>query len=421
MSSENAIVVEGVSKCYDIYSSPFHRLLHLLLRRRVRAGEQFQALADISFHVARGETLAIIGRNGSGKSTLLQIICGTLSPNAGPVAVNGRSAALLELGAGFNPEFTGRENVYMNAAIYGLNRQEVDQRLPAILEFAEIGEFIDQPVKTYSSGMFVRLAFAVIVNLDADILIIDEALAVGDIYFTQKCMRFLREFSKVGTLLFVSHDTNAVVNLCSKAVWLDKGRMRLFGDATTVCKAYLGSFYPDTSEGDSDSEDREAATTRRYATEFGTGGAKILSVELLDADRRPLKLVDQPQRAYLRLNCEIRQQIDEPIVGFFIKDRLGQILFGDNSLGRLKGSRSLLPGRNYLVEFEFLLPQLASGEYSISVAVAEGDQRQHIQHHWIHDALAFKARANPDMTGLLALEDVRCTVQPEQERVHASQ
>ncbi len=204
---------------------------------------EFWALRDVEFTVERGETVGIIGRNGSGKSTLLQLICGTLAPTAGEVKVKGRVAALLELGAGFNPEFSGRENVYMCASILGLERAEIDRRFPDIAAFAEIGEFIERPVKTYSSGMYVRLAFAVIAHVDADILVIDEALAVGDAFFTQKCMRFLRDFQKRGSLLFVSHDTSAVINLCRRALWLEEGRMRMAGSAKDVCEAYLATLF----------------------------------------------------------------------------------------------------------------------------------------------------------------------------------
>ena len=185
-------------------------------------GKDFYALRDISFDVSRGETVGIIGRNGSGKSTLLQIIAGTLSPSEGQVSVRGRVAALLELGAGFNPDYTGRENAYLNAQLLGLSKSQVDERFEDIAAFADIGEFIDQPVKVYSSGMYVRLAFAVVAHVDADVLIIDEALAVGDAFFTQKCMRFLRSFMSRGTVLFVSHDTGSVRNLCNRAIWLEK-------------------------------------------------------------------------------------------------------------------------------------------------------------------------------------------------------
>ena len=188
------IRVENLSKCYQIYDKPQHRLWQGLFRGRKQFFREFWALKDVSFEVRRGETVGIIGRNGSGKSTLLQMICGTLTPTSGTIDVRGRVGALLELGAGFNPEFTGRENVYMNGSILGLTREEIDARYEDIVAFADIGQFIDQPLKTYSSGMYVRLAFAVIANIEADVLVIDEALAVGDAFFVQKCMRFLRRF-----------------------------------------------------------------------------------------------------------------------------------------------------------------------------------------------------------------------------------
>ena len=217
------VTVENVSKRYLIYDRPQHRLWQGLFRGRRQFFRDFWALRGVSLAVRRGETVGIIGRNGSGKSTLLQLVCGTLEPTTGTVAVKGRLAALLELGSGFNPEFTGRENVYLNGAILGLDRAQIDARFEEIAAFADIGPFIDQPVKTYSSGMTVRLAFSVIAHVDADVLVIDEALSVGDAIFTQKCLRFLRRFQQHGAILFVSHDTSAVMNLCERALWLDQG------------------------------------------------------------------------------------------------------------------------------------------------------------------------------------------------------
>ncbi len=251
MSDDIAIKVDGLSKCYHIYDTPRDRLKQFVMPRLQRLiGNQpkqyfreFWAIKDVSFEVKKGETVGIIGRNGSGKSTLLQIICGTLSPTGGSVDTRGRIAALLELGSGFNPEFTGRENVYMNASVLGLTNEEIDARFNDIVAFADIGDFIEQPVKTYSSGMMVRLAFAVIAHVDADILVVDEALAVGDAFFTQKCMRFLRGFMKKGTVLFVSHDTASIRNLCNYAVWLEKGQVIQEGAPKEVCELYLEAFY----------------------------------------------------------------------------------------------------------------------------------------------------------------------------------
>ncbi len=241
-----AITVEGVSKRFEIYAHPRDQLKQFILPKLQRTmglkSEQyfreFWALKDVSFEIKKGETVGIIGLNGSGKSTLLQMLCGTLTPTSGMVGINGRVAALLELGAGFNPEFNGRENVYMNARVLGLSESDIDARFSDIVAFADIGEFMDQPVKVYSSGMYVRLAFAVIAHVNADILIIDEALAVGDAFFTQKCMSFLRNFMKNGTVLFVSHDIPSVKNLCTRVLWLEKGQILKDSNPKEVCDLY---------------------------------------------------------------------------------------------------------------------------------------------------------------------------------------
>jgi lipopolysaccharide transport system ATP-binding protein len=257
--------------------------------------------------------------------------------------------------------------------------------------------------------MFVRLAFAVIAHVRADILIIDEALAVGDVYFTQKCMRFLKRFKENGTLVFVSHDVNSVINLCDRAVWLDRGRIARQGPAKEVCEAYLGSFYPDADVGDNAGGENVAG--RRGGEEFGTGSARIEQVQLLDEAGRPLNLLLAAQRVELRVRCRASTDIEAPIVGFFVKDRLGQYLFGQNSLKLLPGWRRIAASAGVEVGFAFRMPQLASGEYSIGVAIGAGSQEKHVQHHWIHDALHFRSQADPALTGLMALEDLDCRVQ----------
>lgn len=243
MSSEFAIKIESLSKCYQIYDKPRDRLKQFVLPKLHRlAGSpskkyyrEYWALKEVSFEVAKGETVGIIGRNGSGKSTLLQMICGTLSPTIGNITTHGRIAGLLELGSGFNPEFTGRENVYMNATVLGLTKDEIDARFDEIAEFADIGDFINQPVKTYSSGMYARLAFSVAINVDPEILIVDEALAVGDARFVAKCMRRIKDIQELGaSILFVSHDVGSVRTLCERAIWLDKGRLVEQGDVFPV-------------------------------------------------------------------------------------------------------------------------------------------------------------------------------------------
>ncbi len=441
MSSDQiAISVTGLSKCYQIYDKPEDRLKQSIVPRfqslfglkPVQYFHNFWALKDISFEVKKGETVGIIGRNGSGKSTLLQIICGTLTPSSGSVETNGRIAALLELGSGFNPEFTGRENVFMNAAVLGLSKQEVDACFNDIAAFADIGEFIEQPVKTYSSGMVVRLAFAVISHVDADILVIDEALAVGDAFFTQKCMRFLRSFMKSGTVLFVSHDTGSVRNLCTKAIWIEKGNVLQQGYPKEVCENYLEAFY-EAQQGkgtitrikidpanhsianakDQRQEFINASNLRNDiqlfefvsdAPSFGKGEAQITSARFLDAQGNPLAWVVGGEEVVLRVEAIAYSALDSPIIGFFIKDKLGQCLFGDNTwLSYMDAPVACTEGQNVVADFAFQMPRLSAGDYSITVAIANGTQYEHVQHHWVHDAVNFKSESTSVTGGLIGI------------------
>lgn len=405
MSSEIAIEVKQVSKRYSTYKSSLQHVFSLLFGRNEKVADSFHALTNVSFSVLKGETLGIVGSNGAGKSTLLQIICGTMYPTSGKASVNGKLAALLELGAGFNPEFTGRENVYLSAAVYGLTREQIDARLSKILSFAEIGEFIDKPVKTYSSGMFVRLAFAIIAHVDAEVLVIDEALAVGDVYFTQKCMRFLEKFAETGTLLFVSHDTTSVVNLCDRAVWLKNGQLQKIGNAREVSEAYLSSVYENKlPDAVLPSADEETVTSAFESAQFGLGGGRVVSCVLLDAEGRNIHLLDKAQKVIVQVEVQALQKIHQPIVGFFIKNRLGQHLFGTNTIKLLPDWKVMQEGELCQVRFIFDMPLLATGDYSVGTALAEGTQVEHVQHHWIHDALAFKAKADPHLTGYLTLD-----------------
>lgn len=427
MCSDTAIQVENVSKQFRLYKQPKDRLLQAIFKHKTYY-TPFDALKQISFDVKQGETVGIIGRNGSGKSTLLQLICGTLTPTSGQVQVKGRVAALLELGAGFNPEFTGRENVYLNGAIMGLSDAEISARFDDILAFAEIGDFIDQPVKTYSSGMYVRLAFAVIAHVDASILIIDEALAVGDALFTQKCMRFLREFKKTGTILFVSHDSAAVVSLCDRAVWLSHGEIKGYGSAKEVSEAYLADLFGSQNH----QRDTVAAAIRpveqwvdarqayinqsslrndlevfRFDPDqagFGHGAARIADVHLTNSEGQALHWVVGGEDVTLVIQVQVMQPLDRPIVGFYVKDRLGQTLFGDNSFFTyMDRPVAVNSGQLLRVEFAFTMPILPQGDYSIAVAIANGTQEDHVQHHWIHDALLFKSHSSSTATGLVGI------------------
>jgi lipopolysaccharide transport system ATP-binding protein len=435
-----AIRIGNLSKYYQIYSNPHDRLKQFIMPRLQRfCGQtpgqyfrEFRALEDVSFEVRKGETVGIIGRNGSGKSTLLQMICGTLNPTAGTVETHGRVAALLELGSGFNPEFTGRENVYLNAAVLGLSSEEVSQRFDAITAFADIGDFIEQPVKTYSSGMMVRLAFAVIAHVDADILVIDEALAVGDAFFTQKCMRFLRSFMKTGTVLFVSHDTASVKSLCNSAIWLEKGKVFHQGTPKEVCELYLQAFFEaqqgkstttklKTSRNESDVrlfkdqrlEFINASNLRNdlqifkfdlEAESFGKGGAQITGVEFLNTEGDPLVWVVGGEMVTLCIHAVARVSLAAPIVGFTIKDHLGQTLFGDNSCLTYRDTPLFCQaGSELQAQFTFLMPVLPAGDYSVNAAIADGTQEQHVQHHWINDAILFKSDSTSVATGLIGI------------------
>ena len=400
-----AIAVSDLSKVYQIYELPQHRLWQSLWRGRRRFYREFHALTHVSFDVRRGEVVGIIGRNGSGKSTLLQLICGTLTPSAGQVVARGRIAALLELGAGFNQEFTGRENVYLNGAIMGLTTAEVDARYARIVEFADIGDFLDQPLKTYSTGMVVRLAFAVIAHVDADVLVIDEALAVGDAFFVQKCMRFLRDFMKRGTILFVSHDIGAIVNLCHRALWLHKGEVMLDGSPKDVAEAYLQHLAED-SYGVAPRRrlDSDEAGEPQQQRAFGKAGARITSVDLLDGAGSSLQSISGGETVTLRIRAEAVESLPSPIVGFIVKDRLGQVLFSENTFDRYAGRPfPLTTGQMVEARFTFVMPKLAPGEYAVGVAIADGTQASHVQHHWIHEALVIRSVATGVVNALMAI------------------
>lgn len=448
MSSEVAIRVRSVSKSFRSYAYPGRRLRQMacnalarisfgavrenLLSRARKQSSEFWALRDVSFEVARGQTVGVIGRNGSGKSTLLQIVCGTLAPTSGSVEVVGRVAALLELGSGFNPDYTGRENIYFNAQLLGLTRQQVDQRFDAIAAFADIGAFLDEPVKTYSSGMFVRLAFAVIAHVDADILVIDEALAVGDAFFTQKCMRFLRSFMRTGTVLFVSHDTASIKSLCNRAIWLEAGQLLRDGPPKEVSDLYMQAFY-ETRQGTSTHTalrpqfaiDRARPTKDQrlsvihhsnlrndlrvvafdpHAPSFGDGGATICDVVFTDESDDPLSWVVGGEEVQLRIVVRADRELQAPIIGFFVKDKLGQFLFGDNTyLAQLDDPVPCPAGQFLVGNFRFRMPILKRGEYSLSAAIAEGTQEEHQQLQWIHDALVFRSEASTVSTGLIGI------------------
>jgi lipopolysaccharide transport system ATP-binding protein len=432
MCSDPVIEIAGLGKAYNIYKKPQDRLKQMLWRRRRRFYAEYWAIHDISLNVARGETIGIIGRNGSGKSTLLQLIAGTVTPTQGTVTVRGRVAALLELGAGFNPEFTGRENIYLSASILGLSAAEIEARLGAIIDFAAIGDFLDQPVKLYSSGMFARLAFAVAAHVDADILIVDETLSVGDAAFNQKCMRFIREFKARGTLLFVSHDIGAVTGLCDRVVWIDRGVLRAQGPAKEICFDYLEAMERERDDSSSfrvagrrvapeparivhdprralldasiHRNDIDLFEFDEHARSFGHDGARIIDVRLEDRAGNRLAALVGGEDAVLRIRAKALTDIARPILGFQIRDRLGQFLFGDNTYLTYRLSpAAVTAGQVFSARFHFQMPYLRTGDYSVVAAIAEGTQADNIAHHWIDDALFFRVQSSHLARGLIGI------------------
>lgn len=371
--SEIAIRVENLSKYYHMYDRPQDRLKHAILPRLQRlAGRApteyartFWALRNVSFEVARGESVGIIGRNGSGKSTLLQMICGTLTPASGSVQVNGRIAALLELGSGFNPEFSGRDNVYMNASVLGLSKDEVDARYDAIAAFAGIGEFIDQPVKTYSSGMVVRLAFAVSVSVDPDILVVDEALAVGDMAFQQQCLQRLSDLRAAGTtILLVTHDIMLTRNYCHRVVYLDHGEVKGIGDAEAMGEMYLKDIFAPTVTAEA-----SPAPARPDAgkVRFGNEGGAIIASSLSSEDHSGV-VFKAGDTAIVQVTARVEAVVQSPEIVVQLRDARGYVLYG---ISTRPADLTVAPdgsGREISATLELPLP-LGPGDYSLSLGL----------------------------------------------------
>jgi ABC-type polysaccharide/polyol phosphate transport system ATPase subunit len=415
----NAIEFQGVSKSYAIYEQPGDRLKELLTWNRVCAHRDFWALRDVSFTVERGETFCIVGENGSGKSTLLQIVAGILQPTAGRAAVNGRVSALLELGAGFNPEFSGRDNVYLNGSILGLSKRQIDERFDEIASFAEIGDFLDQPVKTYSSGMVVRLAFAVAINVEPEVLLVDEALAVGDIYFRQRCMRKVHELRARGvTILFVSHAVSDVKALGDRVLWLDHGRVRELGEPDRVIARYLAAM----TEKDSAYQHHEAAarpavraagpalapevveTIPNIDHRYGDGRAEILGIAVLDERGAPLGALEPGRSIVVRISARAKADVPMPMVGFMLRNQLGIDFSGTNTAAEGCEMAPLHAGDVVTVDFHVDLPELYPASFSFSPAIADGTLAGYTMCDWIDNAVALQmTRGEREIYGYLRL------------------
>ncbi len=413
MGEEIAISLKNISKSFKCYIHPVDRLKEIFLPGKSRANE-FWALRDINLEIPKGETVGIVGKNGSGKSTLLQIIAGTLTPTTGEVIVNGRVSALLELGSGFNPEFTGRQNVFFNGRLLGLTQKEIEDKFDAIASFADIGDFIEQPVKTYSSGMFVRLAFAVAVNVDPEILIVDEALAVGDIVFQHRCMRRMRSLMDSGvTTLFVSHDSGAVKTLCNSAVMIHEGKNYFSGTPNAVIIKYM-KLVTETELGIINNEEENSSQhtlVKSQPTRRGNQKALINNIQLLNKmgeDLGETPTIGFNEQVKLIVEIDIHEALQACIVGFFICDKNGNELIGSNTFEENYPIGKLESGEQLRVEFTFHLP-LRPGSYSLTVAGAENYTAMTFD--WIDNAMVFQVLPPDTGKRIHAWVDVPISVQ----------
>ena len=402
-SNNTLIYAESLSKIFKIKKkglSSIGHFLNLLFPSYCKSyTNNFYALKEVSFSLKKGDSMGIIGLNGAGKSTLLQILSGVLKPTSGIFNVEGKVASLLELGAGFNPEFTGKENIYLYASIFGLSSKVVDEKLDSIIKFSEIEEFIELPVKTYSTGMFVRLAFSVIAHLDADILLIDEAFAVGDSAFTQKCLRFIHAFKKTGVLILVSHDHSTIQNLCEKCIWLDKGSVKLFGSSRDVIDAYVAEILCGTKK-EAFKLSKSFCLGRNH---FGNGGAEIKSVQLRNKSKHSqITFLNGSEEISLEIDVLMTNVCKLPVFGFIIRDTRGLELFSSNTSSYT--DLKLLNGDFIRANFIFNLPILKRGSYSVSVAVCEKKGSEFLPMHWINDALYFESCSSESLQGLVGID-----------------
>ena len=411
-----AIHVDGLTKVYPLYASPDDRLKEALHPLRKKYHQSFYALKNVSFQVEKGDSLGIIGQNGSGKSTLLKVLSRVLTPTSGSFHISGRLISLLELGSGFNTELTGLENIYFYGTILGFSKQKIESRMDDIIAFADIGQFIGQPLKTYSSGMRSRLAFSVASHVDPDILILDEVLAVGDLRFKQKCFRVMHDIiDQKRTVILVTHDTGSVINFCNKALWLDAGQIKDFGDPADLVKSYVGFMtyglettrkQPATSEKSLDPEKPGASASQKEVItkigqirwssttgldSFGEFGAMIDKLALYERDSgKRVDILRGGEWLSLYTRVKAKQTLHKPGIGLRFKDKRGNGVFTVNNYLYDQSLRPFEPGETIVIRTDFKLPLLINGKYAVTVALSDGNQSKHIQHHWIHDALLLR-------------------------------
>lgn len=405
------IVLQGISKKFETYTNPSQRFKEFFVES---VDDSFWAVKDINLTVKKGQTVGILGPNGSGKSTLLQIVAGIIHPTEGKLSIEGRISALLELGAGFNPDFTGEENVYLSASILGMSKDEIKRKFKSIHEFSGIGDFIYKPVKTYSSGMFVRLAFATAINVDPDIVIIDEALAVGDVAFQQRCINKLKDLQKEGkTILFVSHDTSAVKSLCTDAVLMNQGKILDVGSPDKIVNKYLKLVYNDTlseiiNPEAFDLEDQDKIdemsivdTIPNIDNRFGNKDAEILGITMINDEGQVIKAIYSEPILKIKVSVKYLNKVENPIIGIVIRDRIGNDITATNNFLEKIKIDSAEPGDIHTVIFEIQVPKFLKGNYTISPAIANGTLTNHEMCDWIDNAYIFEVINDETVYGML--------------------
>ena len=418
MDKNLAISVQGVSKIYKLYDKPIDRLKEAVSLTHKSYHRDFFALSDISFDVKKGETVGIIGTNGSGKSTILKIITGVLSPTTGTAEVSGNISALLELGAGFNSEYTGLENIYMNGTMMGFSRQEMERRMDDILRFADIGDFVNQPVKTYSSGMFVRLAFALAINVDPEILIVDEALSVGDVFFQAKCYRRMEEMMQNGTtILMVSHDMGSIIKYCDKVVLLNRGHFVAQGEAGKMVDLYKKILANQTDElaealieekkealglpveaTVSDKRMKDRMNLNPEVQEYGDGRANFEDFGTLDARGNVTNLLLKGEMFTIRERVRFHAPIENPIFTYTLRDKKGTDITGTNTLFEGTEIKPVKDGDVYTVSFRQKM-NLQGGEYLLSMSCTGYENGEHVVYHRLYNVLSLTVISNKNTVG----------------------
>ncbi len=430
MNTNAAIRVDHVTKMYKLYEKPSDRLKESLGLTKKKCYREHYALTDVSFDVAKGETIGIIGTNGAGKSTILKIITGVLNPSGGTVTVDGRISALLELGAGFNNEYTGVENIYLNGTMMGFSEEEIDARLDDILAFADIGDFIHQPVKTYSSGMFVRLAFAVAINIDPEILIVDEALSVGDVFFQAKCYRKFEEFKEEGkTILFVSHDLNSISKYCDRVILLDHGHVVESGSPKEMVDLYKRLL---VNQGPEEEEEKQTTVldgkqpVRKQGwiapfemnpntLEYGDKRAEMIGFKILDANGLPTNTIEKGTEFTMKVKVRYHEDIDDPIFAFTIKDMRGTEITGTNTMFERITVQPRKAGDTDVVSYT-QKADLQGGEYLVSFGLTGYRDGDFTVYHRLYDACSLVVISTKNTVGFYDMNsEITVAANPKEE------